>query len=369
MQAIAVIPGKAGSIHLRDVARPTLDDLPGGSGVLVEVLRVGVDGTDREIVAAEFGTPPDGEDHLILGHESLGRIVEAGPQSPGWARPGTLVVATVRRPGRSLYDRIGYPDLTTDEVVFERGINRLHGFLSEWYADDAAYLVPLPDSLESVGVLLEPLSIAEKAIRQALEIQRRLHVWRPQRCAVLGAGTIGMLCALAFRLRDWEVVAYSRRRPPYRNSELLARIGVGYVSSTDTPVDELAAGHGPFDLVIDATGYSPLAFEAAGLLAMNGILVLASVTGGQRTAELPTDRLNQAIVLGNRAIVGTVNAAREDFVAGVGDLLRAEASFPGWLGALLTTPIAGLSGYAEMLDRLEHDEDAIKVFLELQATG
>jgi glucose 1-dehydrogenase len=367
MQAIAVIPGERGSIHLREVPVPSLSDVPGERGVEVEVIRVGVDGTDREIVDAEFGTPPDGDDFLILGHESLGRIVRSGPDVPGWAAPGALVVATVRRPGGSVYDRLGYPDLTTDEDVLERGINRLHGFLAERYVDDAAYLVPLPESLEPVGVLLEPLSIAEKAIRQALEIQRRLRAWQPRRCAVLGAGTIGMLTALAFRLRGWQTVTYSRRTPPYRNSDLLERIGVRYVGSTDTTIDELGSRHGPFDLVLDATGYSPLAFQAVGVLAMNGVLVLSGVTGGDRTVELPTDRLNQSLVLGNRVIVGTVNAAREDFVAGVSDLLRAEAAYPGWLRELLTTPIAGLSAHAEMLDRLEHDDDAIKVFVEIAA--
>lgn len=367
MQAIAVTPGKAGSIHLRDVPRPTVTDVPDGRGALVDVIRVGVDGTDREIVAAEFGLAPTGDDFLIIGHESLGRIVETGANVPSWATTGTLVVATVRRPGTSIYDQIGRQDLTTDDVVFERGINRIHGYLAEAYVDDAEFLVPVPDSLEPVAVLLEPLSIVEKGVRVAHEVQRRLEVWQPRRAAVFGAGSIGMLAALVCRLSGLDMTVYSRRKARYLNSRLLEEIGAVYVSSESTPVDELARSRGPFDLVFEATGYSPLSLQTGTILAPNGIAILASVTGGDVRTELPTDRINQAIVLSNRAMVGTVNAARRDFERGVARMLEAEARCPGWLDKLLTTRIEGLDGYAEMLDRLEHDDDAIKVFVEVAA--
>src|SRR5919198_390397 len=152
MKAIAVQPGQPNSMHLRDVPEPKLSDIPDGNGVLVKVLRVGVDGTDKEIVAAEYGDAPDGYDFLITGHESLGRIVEAGPNVPSALSPGRLVVATVRRPGHSIYDRIGLQDMTTDDVYFERGINHRHGYLTEKYVEDAQYVVPLPDNLSEVGV-------------------------------------------------------------------------------------------------------------------------------------------------------------------------------------------------------------------------
>ena len=365
MQAIAITPGTPKSLQLREVPRPDPDAVPGGRGVLVDVLRVGGCGTDREIAAAEFGTAPDGDDFLIIGHESLGRIARAGDHAPRWARPGTLVVAMVRRPGTSLYDRIGRQDLTTDEVVFERGINRIHGFLAQAYADDAAYLVPVPDVLEPVAVLLEPLSIVEKGWRVAGEVQRRLEVWQPARACVLGAGTIGMLAALVLRLSGLEVIVASRREAPYLNSRLLDAIGVGYASTATTELADLRRAHGPFDVVVEATGFSPLALEAPTLLGPNGIVVLASVTGGDQRAELPSDRINQGIVLGNQAVVGTVNAARRDFERGVARMLEAEAVHPGWLRRFLTTPIQGLGGYAELLDRLEHDADAIKVYVEV----
>jgi glucose 1-dehydrogenase len=367
MQAIAIHPLQAGSVHRREIPLPSLDEIPDGRGVLVDVIRVGVDGTDREIADGQYGEAPPGADFLVIGHESLGRVRDVGPAVPPSITPGTLVVATVRRPGDSLLDRIGMQDMSPDDTYREHGIKRLHGFLTEAYVDDARFLVPIPEPLEPVAVLLEPLSVAEKGIRQAFEIQRRVKLWEPRRAAVLGAGSIGLLTALAMRLRGLDVTVYSRRQPPYRNSDLVEQLGGRYVSTQAMDLPQLAERHGPFDLMFDATGYSPLALGAVEALAKNGVLVLAGVTSGDRTTELPTDLLNQRIVLGNQVIVGTVNAHRDDFVAGVEDLLLAEASQPGWLGSLLTTRIDGLAGYAEMLDRLEHDDDAIKIYVEIRA--
>jgi glucose 1-dehydrogenase len=205
MKAIAVYPGKPHSMHLEDVPMPRVTDIPNGNGVLVKVLRVGVDGTDKEINAAEYGMAPEGEQFLITGHENFGQVVEVGPNVPDTIKPGTFVVATVRRPGHSIYDQIGLQDMTTDNVYYERGINLRHGYLTEYYVEDAAYMVTLPDTLREVGVLLEPLTVAEKGLNQAYEIQRRLKVWQPRRAAVVGAGTIGLLATLAMRLRNLEV--------------------------------------------------------------------------------------------------------------------------------------------------------------------
>src|SRR5437763_5159327 len=229
MKAIAVYPGQRNSMHLEEIPQPKVTDIPDGRGVLVKVLRVGVDGTDKEINAAEYGMAPEGYDFLITGHENFGQVVEVGPNVPSTIRPGSYVVASVRRPGHSIYDQIGLQDMTTDDVYYERGINLLHGYLTEYYVEDAAYVVPLPDNLREVGVLLEPLTVAEKGLNQAYEIQRRLKVWRPQRAAVIGAGTIGLLAALAMRLRGLEVTCYSRRLPPYRHRERMNEIGLRYV--------------------------------------------------------------------------------------------------------------------------------------------
>jgi threonine dehydrogenase-like Zn-dependent dehydrogenase len=368
MKAIAVHPGQPNSMHLRDVPEPKVSDIPEGRGVLVKVLRVGVDGTDKEINAAEYGDAPDGDDYLITGHEGLGRVVEVGPNVPSTIRPGTLVVATVRRPGHSIYDQIGLQDMTTDDVYYERGINKRHGFLTEYYVEDSEYIVPLPECLHEAGVLTEPLTVAEKAINQAFEIQRRLKVWKPRRAAVLGSGTIGLLATLALRLRGIEVTCLSLRPPPYRNSDLIEEIGAHYISTKETSVKQGAEQHGPFDIIIEATGFSPLVFEGAEALGKNGVLVLVSVTGGDRTAEVSSDAINQGFVLGNKVMVGSVNASPADFASAVDDLTKSTAIFPGWLDKLLTTPIDGLENYEQMLRELTEDPDAIKVFVQVSSS-
>ncbi len=365
MKAIAVYPGKPHSMHLEDVSMPKITDIPNGQGVLVKVLRVGVDGTDKEINAAEYGNAPEGEQFLITGHENFGRVVEIGPNVPDTIRPGTYVVATVRRPGYSLYDLIGLQDMTTDDMYFERGINQRHGYLTEYYVEDAAYIVTLPGPLREVGVLLEPLTVAEKGLNQAYEIQRRLKVWQPRRAAVVGAGTIGLLATLIMRLRGLEVTCYSRRLPPYRNSDLITELGARYVSSQQSMLAEARERYGPFDIIFEASGSSPLVFQAAEALGKNGVLVLSSVTGGENKVEVNADKINKGFVLGNKVMVGTVNASHADFVSGVDDLVKAEAFFPGWLNKLLTTRVNGLENYAEMLRHLIEDKEAIKVYVEV----
>src|SRR6266702_3923647 len=350
MKAIAVYPGKPNSMHLEEIPMPKVTNIPNGRGVLVKVLRVGVDGTDKEINAAEYGMAPDSYNFLITGHENFGQVMEVGPQVPDTIRPGTYVVATVRRPGHSIYDQIGLQDMTTDDMYYERGINLRHGYLTEYYVEDAAYIVTLPATLREVGVLLEPTTVAQKGLNQAYEIQRRLKVWQPRRAAVVGAGTIGLLATLGMRLRGVEVTCYSRRLPPYFNSDLIT---------------EPSKMHGPFDLIFEASGFSPLAFQAAEALGKNGVLVLSSVTGGEKKVEVSADMINQGFVLGNKVMVGTVNASRADFVSGVNDLVKAEAFYPGWLNKLLTTKVSGLENYAEMLRHLTEDKAAIKVYVEV----
>src|SRR5919202_1403276 len=368
MKAIAVTPGKPHSIHLEEIPKPSVDDVPGGKGVLVEVLRVGVDGTDKEINDAEYGAAPPGDDFLVIGHENFGCVVEVGPNVPVTIRPGGYVVASVRRPGSSIYGKIGLQDFTTDDVYYERGINLLHGYLTEYYVEDSNYVFPLPETLREVGVLLEPTTVAEKGINHAYEIQRRLKVWEPRRALILGSGTIGLLMGVAARLRGLELTVASLPKPPYRNSELVEQLGGVYYSTQDEGLAQISKERGPFDLIMDATGFSPIIWEAAEVLGKNGVLVLSSITGGDRKVEINSDKINQSFVLGNKVMVGTVNASPNDFRSGVDDLIKAQALFPGWLEQLLTTPIRGLENYEQMIRALTEDRDAIKVFVEVNGS-
>jgi len=364
MKAIAVRPGSAGSVHLGELERPSLNDVPNGRGVLVKVLRVGVDGTDKEINAAEYGAAPPGYDFLVLGHESFGRVEAIGSHVTELL-PGDYVVATVRRPGTSIYDQIGTNDMTTDDTYFERGINLRHGYLTEYYVDDVEFIVKVPSGLKEVGVLLEPTTVVEKGIAQAYEIQRRLRVWKPRRAAVMGAGTIGLLATLVLRLRGLDVTTFALTPKPYLNSDLIDAIGARYISTQETPIMDGAAKYGPFDLVFEATGYSPVVFESMRALGKNGVLVLSSVTGGDRKIEVPADKINLEFVLGNKVMVGTVNANREYFENGVRDLSQAELEYPGWLKRLLTHPVKGLDNYTELFDKLLNARGAIKIFCEV----
>jgi threonine dehydrogenase-like Zn-dependent dehydrogenase len=219
--------------------------------------------------------------------------------------------------------------------------------------------------LKEVGVLLEPMTVAQKGITQAYEIQRRLKVWRPRKAAVMGTGTLGLLAALVLRLRGLDVTAFGRTSTPYLNAELLDAIGARYVNTAARSITDTAAESGPFDLIFEGTGSSAVVFESMQVLGKNGALVLTSITGGNRTLEVPADRINLDFVLGNKVMVGSVNASRDNFENGVRDMSQAEAEYPGWLRRLLTHPVRGLESYRELFDRLQNPNGAIKIFCEV----
>src|SRR5215213_1292489 len=239
MKAIAVTPKQTGSARLVEMDTPKAADIPNGRGVLVEVLRVGACGTDREINNGEYGAAPGGFDFLVLGHENFGRVVETGPNVEELQK-GDFVVATVRRPrGSSIYDQIGEQDFTTDDKYYERGISRLHGYMAEFYAESADFLIKIPPSLAEIAVLLEPLSIIEKGLKQASDIQERLKIWRPKRAAVLGTGNVGLLTVMALRMRGYEVHGFGKNaRAGYLNAELCEAIGATYDSTAEISVTD-----------------------------------------------------------------------------------------------------------------------------------
>jgi threonine dehydrogenase-like Zn-dependent dehydrogenase len=225
--------------------------------------------------------------------------------------------------------------------------------------------VKVPDGLRDIAVIAEPLSVAEKGIIQAFEIQRRLKVWRPRKAAVLGTGTIGLLASLILRLRGIEVTAFGRTPRPYLNSDLVEVLGATYINTQDMALRDAASVYGPFDLIFEATGFAPIVFEAMEALGKNGVLVLASVTGGNQMVEVPAAKINLEFVLGNKVVVGTVNGNREYFEAAVRDLAMAQVQYPGWASRLLTHPIQGLEEYRELMDTLTSGKNVIKAFCEI----
>jgi glucose 1-dehydrogenase len=362
MKAVAVTPGQKNSVHLTDIPRPKVTDIPGGKGVFVRVLKVGVDATDREINDALYGNAPLGDKHLVIGHESFGIVEEVG-ENVRRIKKGDYVTATVRRPGGSIYDLIGTNDMTSEETYYERGINLRHGFLTEYFVDEEEYIVRVPKGLKHLHVLMEPMSCAAKAIHQAYEAQRRMRVWRPQRAFVMGVGQIGLLTALILRLRGIEVFSFARSKRGTLNSQIVEGIEAKYISLTETPLEKATQEIGKADLIVDATGSSHMAFDAMRSLGHNGVVVWTSITGADRKHEVSSDKINIDWVLGNKLLLGSVNANREHFEMGIRDLAVGEMMFPGVIQRILTNPVNGLDSYKEMMRLLVEEKSALKVFV------
>jgi len=361
MKAIAVIPGTPDSIHLRDIPEPTLNDIPDGNGVLIRTLKVGVDATDREINESKYGNPPPGDDYLVLGHEFFGVVEEIGDNVTKLV-PGDLVACTVRRPGGSIWDRIGHSDLTGEETYFERGINLLHGFLTERIVDHQEFVVKVPIGLKHLHVLAEPMSCAAKAVQQAFEAQRRLKVWEPRVAYVMGAGQIGLLATLILRLRGFRVYTLARSPKPILKAEIAEGYGAEYVSLKETTLEELTERTGKPDLIIEATGSSRSSFQAMQYLNINGVLVWTGVTGGDLTTEVPADKINLEWVLGNKLLLGSVNGNFRHFESGLADLASGEMTYPGVTERILTDPVDGLDRYGDLFPLLERPS-ALKVYV------
>ena len=344
MKALAVSKQRR-SAGIIDVATPTLSS---PSMVRVRVLEVGVCGTDAELCAFEYGDPPAGEDHLIVGHEALGVVEETGPDVER-LRPGDLVVPSVRRPCSSEdcgACRSGNQDFCLTGDYTERGIKGAHGFLAEQIVEEERYLHIVPAELREIGVLAEPLTIAEKGLRQYAAIQRRLP-WlatvddevfmHGRRAVVLGAGPVGLLGAMLFIERGFETWVFSRGDATTPNAMLAGEIGATYVSSTDVPFEHLAEQTGRIDLVYEATGAPKLAFDVMQHLDPNAVCVLTGVPGETDPLHVEGDAIMKRLVLQNQVVVGTVNASRADFGRAIRDLGRFESARPAALRGIITS--------------------------------
>lgn len=374
MQAIAVncpdpsSPPAPDSAHLRDdVPEPSLDEIPDGRGVLFEPVHVGVDGTDKEINAGLYGKAPTGCDFLIIGHECIGRVAAVGPNVPD-LQPGDFVTPTVRRPRSedSDYDRLFHQDNTPLKEYVEHGIRLRHGFLCERVVERAEYLVKVPPGpVAEIGVLMEPMSIVQKALRIAYDTQRRLPIkWEPKRALVTGAGPLGQLAALALRLREMAVVVVARTPGAHLKSRLLSELGAEYRATENRPLKDIL-GDEEFDLIFEASGSAAVAFEILIHLANNGVCMFTTVSAGTDLIPVAANEINFGLVLGNKAVVGMVNAHRDDFIEGIRDFSVATYVYPGWLPKLLSHPFRGLASCNEMMHELAHNRATVKVYNEI----
>jgi threonine dehydrogenase-like Zn-dependent dehydrogenase len=331
VSGIAVYPGRPNSIHLTSQPAP----IHGPDEVLIRIRRAGICGTDKEIIDAKLGAPPAGSDELVIGHEAIG-IVEAVGDRVTKIKPGDFVVATVRRPDDCPACKAGQPDMCLWRKYHERGIFYAHGFMVEQIVEHPDYLIVVPPELEPVGVLLEPTSVVEKALRQARLIQHRIVGWQPKTAVVLGAGPIGLLGTMLLRAEGFDVYTLARSQAPTPSSKLVASCGAHYLSTKETSIAELTSSLPNVDLIIEASGAIEPVADAMGLLGNNGVLVLLSITGGELQHHIPIDLINREFVLGNKVMVGCVNSALEDFHSGVTHLSRFEELWPGLTSTLIT---------------------------------
>jgi glucose 1-dehydrogenase len=352
VRALTVVPGRAGSGGVRDVADPHVGD----GEVLVDVVRVGLCGTDAEIERGDYGRAPDGAGTLVLGHESFGRVA----RDAGSLVAGTPVVASVRRPDGCPNCRGGEQDMCLWGGFLERGISGIHGFCAERFVERNEYLFVVPETIADVAVLLEPLTITEKGWRHLVVAQRRMTVWEPHTAIVAGGGPVGILAAVKLRLEGLDVTVVERQHKPEKEA-LLARIGAGYAATSVTPLATLAARSKRIDVVIEATGNAAVAFECLQLVGANGAVILTSVTGAMGSLEVPADVINKNLVLDNVLVLGTVNAKSDDFRTGIVDLSQAEQRWPGFLGALITRRVS----LADAARALPHDPAQIKTVVEV----
>ena len=345
MKAVVVTPGKAGSVRLIDAPQPR----PGSSDALLRVRRIGIDGTDLEINQGLYGEVPPGADYLICGHECLATVESAPPQASG-IQNGDLVVPTVRRPDNCLNCRAGESDMCSMGGYKEHGIKALHGFCSELTITDVNFLVKIPKKLSDVAVLLEPMSVAEKAVLQTLKIQGRM-VWKPRTALVLGTGPLGLLTVLLLRVKGFDVTAVARRPRESVKAQIVQKAGGNYVNSSEQPVKSL----GKFDFILEETGAATLAAQAQELLNPNGVLCLLGIYSSTELAQ-DIGRVYADIVLGNKIVFGSVNANIRYFRQGLEDFATIQLRYPGVLQSLFTkiVPPSGFSqAYNPSLDDIK----------------
>lgn len=345
MKAVAVFPRER-AVRLIDAPEPVVS---APDHVKLRTLDVGVCGTDREICGFHYGLPPEGADHLVIGHECLGEVVETGPAVTAFKK-GDLAVLTVRRPcGRDQCPPCaeGRQDFCSTGEFTERGIKQQHGFMTEFVVDRERYLIPVPRDLREFAVLVEPLTIAEKALIEVWQVQQRLP-WscpqaggahKPGHChhaVILGAGPIGLLGAMAFVSAGFTTYVYSREDEASDKADLVRSFGAHYVSSTVTPVDRLVQRVGSIDVVYEATGASKLSFDVLKQVGPNAAFVFTGVPGLKGPAEVDTDSIMRNMVLKNQVLLGTVNAGRDAFEAAIRDLGEFKMRWPDALRRLIT---------------------------------
>ena len=349
MRALTVLPGVANSLRLDDVSEPPLSE----GSILARAIALGVCGTDREIMAGEYGVAPAGQERLILGHEFLGRVEQA-PRDSGFA-PGDLIVGFVRHPDPVPCSACaaGEWDMCLSGEYTEHGIKARNGFGAELFRIEPEFAIKVDPRLEMLGVLIEPASVVAKAWDHIDAIGRRSRSWSPKTVLVTGAGPIGLLAALMGAQRGLEVHMLDRNTTGPK-PELARGLGAKYHTGDIGTLDLQA------DILIECTGAVPVITGALQRVAPSGIVCLAGVTPAGRLAEIDVGAWNRTIVLNNQVVFGTVNGNRLHYEAAARALAKADKE---WLRRLVTRRVP----LERWQDALEHRRGDVKVIIDIAA--
>lgn len=365
MKAIAITPGTSGA---RIVERPE-PNVSAPDDVKVKIVRVGICGTDREELSGGRADAPEGRQELVIGHEMLGQVVGIG-SSVTRVKVGDYAVFTVRRGCEECAPcRMHRSDMCQTGNYHERGIKGLDGYQTEFAVDKEQYIIQIPPALEPVAVLMEPLSIVEKAIEETLRVQA---VRDPEaattpdwifgrRCLVAGLGPVGLLAAMVLKLRGGEVCGLDVVDAASARPAWLTGIGGHYLDGRQVPANQVEKNVGSMDLIVDASGIPSLEFDLLGALAKNGAYVLTGIPGGDHPLQIPGAALIRQLVLDNQIMLGSVNAARGHFQMGAGDLEQAHLRWGTHLHKLITQQFTP-EQFAASSD--QHSPDSIKQVVE-----
>lgn len=344
--------------------------------VLVQALQTGICGSDRSMIANGLADPPPGEDFIVMGHEGFGQVLEVGDEVEG-LEPGNLVVPTVRRGcGECPACESGQSDFCFTGRYTERGLHKIHGFFTERYLEETQYLVKVPPALADVAVLIEPMSIMEKAVQQATFIQDRMpwacpapakempeEAWGFCKTAlVVGAGPVGLLGLALLRLAGMNAWLIERKDPDHPKVKLARSLGTNYIDHRGLTTEEIGKQIGPVDLIVEATGASDLALSLIFLLGRNAIYVLTGIPRGSAEVCVDGNRILNQTVRMNQVVVGVVNANRRHFEAVLRDMVKIQERFPQFLSSLITHRF-GLDEYEQAL--AARTPDQVKVIFDI----
>jgi threonine dehydrogenase-like Zn-dependent dehydrogenase len=365
MKAIALEPGTT-NVYLADVEEP---QITAEDEVKIKVWQVGICGTDREEASGGRADPPEHKTQLIIGHEMFGQVVEVG-SAVKTVRVGDYGVFTVRRGcGKCDACNNNRSDMCYTGDYTERGIKAADGFQCEYVVDKEQYLVPVPEAIKDYGVLTEPMSVAAKAIDEALIIQQarlkeivKTENWLAgKRVLIAGIGAIGLLAAFALRLKGAEVIGMDIVPADSLRPQLLEAIGGQYINGNEIEVTDIDDVYGESDFIFESAGIAKLQINLIDALGINGVYVTTGIPSGDRPELIMAADIVQQMVLKNQVVLGSVNASPEHYSMAVDYLKAAAEKWPEQMKQVITEKVP-FRDFAKVLH--QHSNEEIKVVVD-----